>query len=307
MIIITGGAGFIGSNLIKRLNQLGIDDICVVDNLTNGIKIKNFTDLSISDYQDKDDFITTDFPNNVEAVFHLGACSSTTEWDGRYLMRNNYNYSKRLLENCRSAQIPFIYASSASVYGSSPKGFSENEENEKPINAYSFSKKLFDDYVRRTKQLGDNVYGMRFFNVYGPREQHKAGQSSPVHLFQRQLAEHGTIKIFNTINDIAPENHLRDFVHVEDCVSAMISCWRELPSSGVYNIGTGNSVSFLRIAQLIVEQMGRGNIEYIPFPQSLLKGYQFYTKANLDRLESLNLGINFRNAEQGIQDFLASI
>ena len=305
MIIVTGGAGFIGSNLIKHLNARGHKNICVVDNLSNGQKIKNLSDLSFIDYFDKDDFLTSASLGEASVIFHLGACSSTTEWDGRYLMRNNYEYSKKLLNICKSKRIPLIYASSASVYGTKESNFVEQESNEKPINAYSFSKKLFDDFVRRNINDADCIYGMRFFNVYGDREQHKKGQSSPIHAFATQLRQSGKLKIFSEVDGKKPSQHRRDFVHVDDCVAAMVQFWEKQPRAGIFNIGSGESHSFVDVAREIINQMGHGEIEFVPFPTSLVEGYQFYTKANLAALRNAGISVDFRSVEDGIKQFIS--
>ncbi|MGH8494958.1 MAG: ADP-glyceromanno-heptose 6-epimerase, partial [Gammaproteobacteria bacterium] len=201
MIIITGGAGFIGSNLVAALNARGIVDIIVVDNLTDGTKFRNLADLGITDYLDQDDFLAAlrtgdDFGGDIQAVFHQGACSTTTEWDGRYMLRNNFEYSKELLLYCLEHDLPFIYASSAAVYGAGPK-FSEEAQHERPLNVYGYSKLLFDQYVRRAlPSARSQIAGLRYFNVYGPREQHKGSMASVAFHFDRQIREDGEARLF---------------------------------------------------------------------------------------------------------------
>ena len=206
MIIVTGGAGFIGSNLVMALNSKGKKDILLVDDLTDGVKFRNLVDCQVMDYLDKDDFLQfvkqeKNFGEKIEAIFHQGACSTTTEWDGRYMMENNYTYSKELLHYCLNLKIPFIYASSAAVYGTG-ENFKEVKKNESPVNVYGYSKYLFDEYVRRTVLNSENkmpesqVVGLRYFNVYGPREQHKGSMASVAWHLNQQIQANGKVKLF---------------------------------------------------------------------------------------------------------------
>jgi ADP-L-glycero-D-manno-heptose 6-epimerase len=221
MIVVTGGAGFIGSNLIRSLNERGYSNILLVDNLENGKKIHNLNQLNISDIILRDDFINqlenTDYFNKIEAIFHLGACSSTNEWDGNYLIRNNFEYSKSLLFWCVSKNVPFIYASSASVYGLGLIGFSEELACEKPINAYAYSKFIFDQYVRNFgTEITSQVVGLRYFNVYGCGEYHKQNMTSPIFNFYQQIKNKGKCNVFKGSHGVGDGEHQRDFVHVQD-------------------------------------------------------------------------------------------
>jgi len=244
MIVVTGGAGFIGSNIVKGLNDAGEEDILVVDNLSNAEKHLNLNSLSIADYLDKDDYLNSlNKFQNVSAIFHQGACSSTTEQDGKYMMSNNYEYSKTLLNHCLKNKIDFLYASSAAVYGNGEKGFVEERESEYPLNVYGFSKFAFDNYVRLILPKAESqVMGLRYFNVYGPQENHKGRMASVAfHLFH-QLQETGKMKLFE-----GSGNFRRDFIHVADTVKINLHFY-ESKSSGIFNAGTGKARSFEDIA-----------------------------------------------------------
>ncbi|PRI62035.1 ADP-L-glycero-D-manno-heptose-6-epimerase, partial [Haemophilus influenzae] len=239
MIIVTGGAGFIGSNIVKALNDLGRKDILVVDNLKDGTKFANLVDLDIADYCDKEDFIASiiagDEFGDIDAVFHEGACSATTEWDGKYIMHNNYEYSKELLHYCLDREIPFFYASSAATYGDT-KVFREEREFEGPLNVYGYSKFLFDQYVRNIlPEAKSPVCGFRYFNVYGPRENHKGSMASVAFHLNNQILKGENPKLF-----AGSEGFRRDFVYVGDVAAVNIWCWQN-GISGIYNLGTGNA------------------------------------------------------------------
>ncbi|MEX2496093.1 MAG: ADP-glyceromanno-heptose 6-epimerase, partial [Woeseia sp.] len=247
MHIVTGGAGFIGSNLVRRLIEETGQDVIVVDDLSDGHKFTNMAGLPIADYLDKNEFLDSlgdSFGRGVQSVFHQGACSVTTEWDGRYMMRNNYGYSKKLLHHCLAHEIPFIYASSAAVYGGA-REFTELPENELPLNVYGYSKLLFDNYVRRLSLgTGQQVVGLRYFNVYGPGEQHKGPMASVAFHFNNQVSRHGEIRLFEGSDGFADGEQRRDFVYVDD-VSAVNLWFLNHPEvSGIYNVGTGKSQSF---------------------------------------------------------------
>lgn len=311
MIVVTGGAGFIGSNLVYGLNKIGYFNILVVDDLTDGSKFKNIVDCKILDYQDREDFLTkiknkNDFGEKIEVVFHQGACSKTTEHNGSYMLRNNYEYSKILLQYCLSNCIPFIYASSAAVYGKS-KNFQEKQENERPLNVYGYSKLLFDQYVRRfLSNAKSQVVGLRYFNVYGPREQHKAEMASVIWHFNRQMLNDGRIRLFAGSDGYGDGEQLRDFVFVEDVVNVNLWFWKEHGSNGIYNIGTGKAESFNFVGKKILELYGCGNIEYIPFPEKLCGSYQSFTRANLESLRGIGCNIDFRDVFKGIKKYLFS-
>ena len=315
MHIVTGGAGFIGSNLVKGLNDRGETDILVVDNLTNGHKMHNLADLSIADYMDRLDFIERlDRPDalpQVEGVFHLGATSATTEWNGQFVMKNNYDYSKRLLHWCLDRSVPFIYASSASVYGAG-RVFKEDSRYERPINMYAFSKLQFDRYVRarrdpRTGVYGSPVAGLRYFNVYGPREQHKGPMASTAWHFSRQILESGEARLFGAHDGYGPGEQRRDFVHVDDCVKINLWCL-DLGISGIFNVGTGTARSFNDMAQAVIDWHARhgkrGEITYIDFPDHLKAANQSFTEADLGLLRSLGYREPLKTLEAGVAGYL---
>jgi ADP-L-glycero-D-manno-heptose 6-epimerase len=310
MIIVTGGAGFIGSNIIHALNQHGESNILVVDNLLNGQKMHNIADLNIADYMDKADFIARleqpNFLNKVRAVFHQGACSATTEWNGQYVMENNYDYSKRLLHWCLARNIPFIYASSASVYGSGANGFSVERDCERPINMYAYSKFQFDQYVRHCLVDVKNpmVVGLRYFNVYGQREQHKGSMSSVAYHFNKQLLETKRVRLFEGFDGIANGEQKRDFVYVDDVVSVNLWFLEHPAHSGIYNVGTGKAETFNTVANAVIDWHGEGHIEYIPFPQHLKGAYQSYTQADISGLRQVGYMKEFSNVKEGVSKYL---
>ena len=308
MIIITGGAGFIGSNLVKGLNDAGYVELQVVDDLTDGTKFRNLADCRIADYVDKDRFIeavdNSGLDANVRVVFHLGACSTTTEWNGRYMLDNNYEYSKRLLHACMQRHIPFIYASSASVYGMGP-GFSEDPRNEKPLNVYAYSKFLFDHYVRlRLSTSKSQIAGLRYFNVYGPREQHKGKMASVAYHLNAQLRERGKVRLFEGCDGYADGEQRRDFVYVGDTVAVKLWLLEKPGISGIFNVGTGRAQSFNDVARAVVRWHQRGKIEYIPFPKDLKGRYQSYTQADIGALRDAGYEHEFLAVEQGVPRYL---
>lgn len=309
MIIVTGGAGFIGSNLVKQLNISHPNtSILVVDDLTDGTKFKNISDCKIVDYLDHCDFLekikhSESFPK-IEAIFHQGACSTTTEWNGKYMMQNNYEYSKILLHYCLNQHTPFIYASSASVYGRGDV-FKEEPRYENPVNIYAYSKYLFDCYVRNTlANAKSQIVGLRYFNVYGPRESHKGKMASVVLHADQQLQETGIIELFQGSNGYEDGEQRRDFIYVDDAVA--INLWfLKSKKSGIFNAGTGHSESFNELAQAIIHVHGRGEIRYIPFPTTLQGCYQSFTQADLSRLRDVGYHASFRSLAQGVKDYLA--
>ena len=309
MIIVTGGAGFIGSNLIKEFNRRGRTDILVVDNLRQGKKFINLRDLEIQDYLDKEDFLALIEDNHVfegaiDAVFHQGACTVTTEWDGRYLMRNNFAYSKHLLHYCLARQIPFLYASSAAVYSAGGE-FREMRAGELPLNIYGYSKYLFDAYVRQQLPMVDSqVVGLRYFNVYGPREQHKEAMASMVFHLRNQLLESGRLRLFTGHAGYAAGEQRRDFVHVDDVVAINLWFMEHAKQSGIFNVGTGTSRSFNELAHVVLNYYGRGTLEYIPFPDALKGRYQSLTEAKLDALRAVGYKFAFKGLEQGVREYL---
>ncbi len=309
MIVVTGGAGFIGSNIIEELNKRGESNILVVDNLTNGKKMYNLHDLDILDYMDREDFIERIKSNydfgKITAIFHEGACSSTTEWDGKFIMRNNFEYSKELLKWCQENEAQYIFASSASVYGLGKKGFTEKRECELPINMYAYSKFQFDQFVRSViKSAKYQIAGFRYFNVYGPRESHKGTMSSVAYHFNNQIIATGKAKLFEGTDGYGNGEQRRDFVYVEDC--AKINLWfMDNPSkSGIFNIGTGNARSFNDVANAVIKYHGKGSLEYVKFPEHLKGAYQSFTEADIAALRNIGYKENFTPVEEGVKKYL---
>lgn len=305
MIIVTGGAGFIGSNLVSGLNQQYPKmPILVVDNLTVGNKIHNLTACHIHDYLDKQEFLTQikrgiEFPN-LHAVFHQGACSDTTESNGRYLMENNYQYSKELLHYCIDRKIPLIYASSAAVYGRA-KLFHEDQAQLKPLNPYAYSKLLFDQYVRRL-DVSSQIVGLRYFNVYGPGEAHKGHQSSVIWQWLNRLRDFDTLELFEGSDGYAAGEQIRDFVYIDDVVN--INLWfLKHRYSGVYNVGTGSGVSFNTVANVVIDLYKRGRIEYVSFPKNLINSYQSFTQADIKKLRESGYTHGLIDIVDGIQEY----
>ncbi len=309
MYIVTGGAGFIGSNLVRALVDRGHDDIVVVDDLRDGHKFVNIADLPIVDYLDKDDFLERlgsdrGFARDVTAILHQGACSATTEWDGRYMMKNNYGYSQALLHHCLERGTPYVYASSAAVYGGS-KQFVEDPLFEKPLNVYGYSKLQFDRYVRRVAANPDSqVVGLRYFNVYGPREQHKGSMASVAYHFSNQVAETGEARLFEGSGGYGNGEQLRDFVFVDDICNVNLWFLDNPGVSGIYNAGTGKAQSFNDVANAVIKWHGTGKIRYIPFPGHLEGAYQSFTQADLTQLRASGCDVEFRPVEDGVPAYL---
>lgn len=311
MIIVTGGAGFIGSNIVQGLNARGISDILVVDDLGDGHKCLNLADAEIRDYLDKDDFLARigrgeDF-GAVEGVFHEGACSSTTEWDGRFVMKVNFEYTKTLLAWCVARRTPFIYASSASVYGMGPV-FRETRDCERPLNLYAYSKFLFDCHLRaRRDGIASQVAGLRYFNVYGPREQHKGAMASVAFHMDNQLHGSGRLRLFEGSDGYGPGEQRRDFIHVDDVVAVNLWLLDHPYVSGIFNLGTGRAQSFNDVARAAIDwyrrrldDNGFGGIDYIPFPDHLRGRYQSFTEADLSALRAAGCEHAFMDVAMGV-------
>ena len=309
MIIVTGGAGFIGSNLVLGLNARGYDDILVVDHLTNGVKYKNLVDCRIADYMDRSTFLEklqqgVFFAESIKAIFHQGACSSTTEWDGRYMMDNNYEYSKVLFHYCQSHEIPFIYASSAAVYGADLT-FKEELAYEGPLNVYGYSKFQFDQYLRRhMSKLTAQVVGLRYFNVYGPREAHKGSMASVAFHLNNQIKDADELRLFAGCDGYGNGEQRRDFIYVGDVVDINLWFLDNPQVSGIFNCGTGRSQTFNDVAHAVIKYHQRGHIQYIPFPEHLKGCYQSFTEANLDNLRAAGCDHSFKTVEEGVQRYM---
>ncbi|MFK8068163.1 MAG: ADP-glyceromanno-heptose 6-epimerase [Gammaproteobacteria bacterium] len=306
MIIVTGGAGFIGSNQVKRLNEMGRKDIIVVDDLTDGTKFKNIADCTIMDYFDKEEFIKKldQLKDRIDIIFHQGACSTTTEWDGKFMMENNFTYTKTLFEYCVGKLIPFVYASSAAVYGGN-ETFKEVPENEAPLNVYGYSKLLFDQYVRQNDhKINSQVVGLRYFNVYGPREQHKGSMASVAWHLNNQIKETGKIKLFEGCDGYADGEQQRDFVYVGDVVDVNQWLMENSNVSGIFNLGTGRAQTFNDVANAVLAWHGKGEIEYIPFPEHLIGRYQSFTQADISDLRSVGYAAEFKTVEEGTKAYL---
>jgi len=310
MYVVTGGAGFIGSNLAARLIEKGYEDVVVVDDLTDGHKFENIVDLPIADYFDFEDFIAriesdAGFASGIKALLHQGACSTTTEWDGRFMMKTNYDFSKRLLSICDREKTPFIYASSAATYGASPS-FTEQPENERPLNVYGYSKLQFDRFVRR-QSLSCQVVGLRYFNVYGPREQHKGSMASVAFHFNNQIHDADEVRLFEGSDGYGDGEQLRDFVYVDDVCDVNLWFLEHPDVSGIFNCGTGRAQSFNDVANSVIRWHGRGKIRYIPFPDHLKGAYQSYTQADLAALRAAGCDVNFRPVEEGVSAYLDAL
>jgi ADP-L-glycero-D-manno-heptose 6-epimerase len=318
--VVTGAAGFIGSRLVAGLNRRGVRDIIVVDNLQQSAKFSNLVGCDIADYVDQSRFFSTleKLEGNVEAVFHQGACSDTMESDGRFMMENNYEYSRRLLDWCQDEEVPFVYASSASVYGAGPD-FREERKCEKPLNVYGYSKFLFDQHVRNIfEERTAQIAGLRYFNVYGPNETHKGRMASvALHAFQQLHAE-GKVKLFVGSAGYGDGEQRRDFVYVEDVVAVNLWLLERRDVSGVFNCGTGRAQTFNRLAVAVINAVNRSNltlheivakglIEYVPFPPALVGKYQSFTEADMSRLKAAGYPGEFMNVEQGVAAYVKEL
>ena len=322
-IVVTGAAGFIGANLVKALNERGETDILAVDRLDTSDKFLNLADCEIADYLDADEFADRleagDFDGELDAVLHQGACSDTMERDGAFMMRNNYRYSARLLEHCQDDDVPFLYASSAAVYGGGDT-FAESREHESPLNVYAYSKFLFDQRVRRV--LADRtapVAGFRYFNVYGPREGHKGRMASVVWHFHRQFLADGRVRLFEGSGGYGPGEQRRDFVSIEDVVSVNLDFLDHPDRSGVFNVGSGRASTYNAIATATInairahrgetvattaELVASGAIAYIPFPPALAGKYQSYTCADLTRLRAAGYSAPTLALDEGVRRYV---
>jgi ADP-L-glycero-D-manno-heptose 6-epimerase len=333
-IVVTGAAGFIGSNIIAGLNARGITNIIGVDELTQGDKFRNLADLQIADYIDADTFyasFATEHYGKVEAVFHEGACSDTMEHNGKYMMQNNYEVTKQLFAAAQAQGTRLLYASSAATYGGSDT-FKESPECEKPLNVYGYSKLLFDQYARRAlgaqlENAKTQVVGFRYFNVYGPREQHKGRMASVAFHQFHQFNKEGKVKLFGEYGGYAAGAQMRDFVSVDDVVAVNLWFFDHPGKSGIFNLGTGRAQPFNDVAQAVVSTL-QGNsaaantvaagaippvvpslansklIEYVPFPDALRGKYQCYTQADMTALRAAGCGHVFADVHTGVSRYV---
>jgi ADP-L-glycero-D-manno-heptose 6-epimerase len=320
-VIVTGAAGFVGANNVHALNARGERNVLAVDNLTRAEKFINLVDAEISDYVDKQEFLDLVRRRALpkpDIVFHQGACSDTMEADGRYMMENNYRYSVELFRWCQDLRVPLVYASSAAVYGLGPV-FKEGREHEHPLNVYGYSKFLFDQFVRRAlPDLQAPVVGLRYFNVYGPREGHKGRMASVAYHHVQQFRSEGAVRLFEGSHGYANGEQRRDFIHVDDVIATNLHFW-DRPASGIYNVGTGRAQAFNDVARAVVnairadkgqpalslEQLvAAGEIRYVPFPEALRGKYQAFTQADRSRLEQAGLTAPFRTVEVGTAEYV---
>lgn len=308
-IVVTGGAGFIGSCIVRELNEKGIEDIIVVDNIASTEKWTNLCNKKYLTYVHKDQFLgKLENYKGITHIIHMGACSSTTEKDFDYLWNNNFEYTKRLWEYCSEKQISFIYASSAATYGDGTMGFDDemNIDDLRPLNGYGYSKQLFDLWVKKQTFSPKQHVGLKFFNVYGPNEYCKGSMASMVFHGFNQIKETGTIKLFKSCNPKYPDGgQLRDFVYVKD-VCKVIMWLKDHPDvSGLFNVGTGNCYSFRQLAEATFHALGiEPNITYIDMPEHLKEKYQYYTKAEISKLRQAGFNDRFANVHEGAKDYV---
>lgn len=316
-VVVTGAAGMVGSNLVHGLNSIGIDDVIAVDDLTDGAKFRNLVGSRLCDYFDRNEFydrFALGELGHVDAVFHEGACSDTMEHNGRYMLESNYRCSRDLLDVCQSRGTRLLYASSAAIYGGS-SAFREAPEHENPLNVYGYSKLLFDNIVRRVLPTARfQVAGFRYFNVYGPREQHKGRMASVAFHHFGQLRDTGSVKLFGEYGGYGPGQQTRDFVFVDDVVAVNLWFLRHPERNGIFNVGTGRAQPFNDVAHATInasralagesslslqQQISQGLIEYIPFPEALVGKYQSHTQADLTALRASGCDVQFVDVATG--------
>lgn len=311
MYIVTGGAGFIGSAMIWKLNQMGIDDILVVDNLSTSEKWNNLVGLRYEDYLHRDEFLKFilegEDPFDTEAVIHMGACSATTELDADFLMENNYRYTQYVCRHCLTNDARFINASSASTYGDGEYGFSDEDDIDRlrPLNMYGYSKQLFDIWAKKGGVL-DQIVSLKFFNVYGPNEYHKDDMRSVICKAHKQITETGKLKLFKSYREEYPHGgQKRDFVYIKDCVNIMAWFLENRDANGVFNVGTGTAREWNDLANSVFAAMGREpNVEYIEMPETIRDKYQYFTEATMDKLAKAGCDVKMTSLEDGAADYV---
>jgi ADP-L-glycero-D-manno-heptose 6-epimerase len=321
-VVVTGAAGMIGSNIVHGLNAAGMDDVIAVDDLRDGQKFRNLLGARISDYFDQDEFYGRFARRElgaIAAIFHQGACSDTMEHDGRLMLQNNYRCSKDLLDACQAQRVRLLYASSAAIYGSSAT-FREQPQFERPLNVYGYSKLLFDDVVRRMLAgAAAQVVGLRYFNVYGPREQHKGRMASVAFHHFNQYRDTGKVRLFGEYGGYGAGQQARDFIYVDDVVAVNLWFLAHPHCSGVFNLGTGRAQAFNDVAHATVnacraqrrqpaltleQQVKQGIVEYIPIPQALVGKYQCYTQADLSALRAAGCDHECVDVATGVQRYV---
>lgn len=312
MIIVTGGAGFIGSAIVWRLNQLGYDKIFIVDHLGENDKWKNLNGLNYIDIFHKDEFydlfVNNEFQFDVDTIFHMGACSSTTEKDADYLLYNNFKYTQDLAKYALKNNARFIYASSAATYGGGEAGYSDDEngiEQLRPLNMYGYSKQLFDLWAKKEGLL-NKIVGLKYFNVYGPNEYHKGDMRSVVHKAFGQIMETGKVKLFKSYrDDYKNGEQLRDFIYIKDAVEMSIFFMENKDKNGLFNIGTGIARSWNDLVTALFNSLNKTvNIEYIEMPEYLKPKYQYFTQADLTKLKQAGYKKEITALENGVEDYV---
>jgi len=311
MIVVTGGAGFIGSAVVQALNQTGESDVVIVDNLADSTKWKNLVQLKYRDFVHKSHFLNqlqTGILKSAKTIVHMGACSSTTEIDGDYLMANNYAYTRILAEYALEKSIRFIYASSAATYGGRENNFNDDDATSmslKPINRYGYSKQIFDE-IAITSGWQKNIAGIKFFNVYGPNEYHKGDMSSVIYKAFHQINQTGSLKLFKSYrSEFGDGDQKRDFVYIKDCVRVILELIRQPKINGIFNLGSGQARSWNNLAAAVFAAMKREHsVEYIEMPESLRGSYQYFTEANMAKLRSAGINFEPTSLENGVSDYI---
>lgn len=312
MIVVTGGAGFIGSAVVWKLNKMGIDKIIVVDELGKNEKWKNLNGLEFADFFYKDDFmelvLQRKVPFKMSSIIHLGACSSTTEKDADYLMNNNFRYSQELAKYCLESGTRFIYASSAATYGDGSNGYDDDEsklEILRPLNMYGYSKQLFDIWIKRNGLI-DKVVGLKYFNVYGPNEYHKEEMRSVVHKAFEQVRDDGKVRLFKSYRTAYKDGEQkRDFIYVKDAVEMTLFFLEHKERNGIYNIGTGRAQTWIELVTALFGALGKPvNIEFIDMPEEIREKYQYFTEANMKKLFSAGYNKPIMSVQDGVTDYV---